>query len=93
MSVFRRVGISPSSSFTDRNTKAHEYGATPSIKRYVILEQRHIGATVFSRDLGQWMATVLPADAVLQLPEVGLSIPLTEFYEDVELAAPDDPAE
>ena len=41
--------LSPSTSRTDRIEKLREYQATPSIQRYVILEQDSIAAMVFSR--------------------------------------------
>ncbi len=40
---------SPSTAAVDRGTKNAEYAATPSIQRYVMLEQVRIGATVFAR--------------------------------------------
>lgn len=41
--------ISPGTSRTDRIQKVQEYQATASIRRYVILEQDSVGATVFAR--------------------------------------------
>jgi Uma2 family endonuclease len=39
--------LSPSTASVDRVTKNQEYRATPSIQRYVMLEQTRIAATVF----------------------------------------------
>ena len=80
--------LSPSTSFTDRIAKAREYGATPSIRRYVILERLRMGATVFSHDSGQWVAAILEGETDLALPEVGLTIPLSEFYVDIDFPDP-----
>ncbi len=40
---------SPSTAREDRIVKAREYQATPSVRRYVMLEQDGIGATVYAR--------------------------------------------
>lgn len=79
--------LSPTTSRTDRIIKAREYGATPSIQRYVILEQSAQAATVFTHMLGVWASIVLDGDAVLDMPEIGISVPLAELYQDVELDA------
>jgi Uma2 family endonuclease len=77
--------LSPSTSHTDLVLKTAEYRATPSILHYVILEQTHAGAQVFSRRGADWIAeTVRDAD-VLRLPEIGIEIPLPELYADVAL--------
>ena len=38
--------LSPSTAAKDRIVKAREYQATPSVQRYVMLEQERVGATV-----------------------------------------------
>ncbi len=77
--------ISPSTSGTDRITKKQEYRNTPSIQRHVILEQDRQAATVFSRDHGDWAGHVLAGEVELAMPEAGISVPLAELYEGVEL--------
>jgi Uma2 family endonuclease len=72
--------ISPSTSGMDRIIKNQEYRDTPSIQRYVILEQDRQAATVFSRDHGDWAGHVIAGDADLAMPEIGISIPLAELY-------------
>jgi Uma2 family endonuclease len=44
---------------TDRLEKLREYQATPSIQRYVILEQKSIGATMFTRKGEEVVAAAL----------------------------------
>jgi hypothetical protein len=44
---------------TDRLEKLREYQATPSIQRYVILEQKSIGATMFTRKGEELVAAAL----------------------------------
>ena len=73
--------LSPSTAGKDRIVKAREHQATPSVQRYVMLEQDRIGATVHVRAADGWSVVVLKDDDTLTLPEIGLAIPLSEFYE------------
>jgi Uma2 family endonuclease len=73
--------LSPGTAAQDRIVKAREYQATPSVRRYVMLEQARIGATVHVRAADGWNVLVLRESDVLALPEIGLAIPLAEFYE------------
>ena len=75
--------LSPSTASIDHFVKNQEYRDTPSIQRYVILEQDFIGATVFARAGDDWVGHVLGADAVLAMPEIGIDVPMTEFYDGV----------
>jgi Uma2 family endonuclease len=68
----------------DRITKNEEYRLTPSVQRYVMLEQDEPAATVFAREGERWVGTLLKGDAVLSMPEIGIEIPLAEFYEGLE---------
>ena len=77
--------ISPSTSGTARILKAREYGDTPSIQRYVILEQTRQAATVFARDACLCAGLVMTGDTDLVMPEIGISLPLAELYLDVPL--------
>jgi len=76
--------LSPGTSRTDRIEKLREYQATQSIRRYVILEQESIAATVFSRVGAEWTARALTDGDVLAMPEIGIELRLTEIYVDVE---------
>ena len=73
--------LSRSTAAKDRIVKAREYQATPSVQRYVMLEQDRIGATVHVRAQDGWSVLVLKEEDTLAMPEIGLSIPLAEFYE------------
>jgi Uma2 family endonuclease len=77
--------LSPGTSGADRIVKTREYQATPSVDRYVILEQDCIAATVFSRDGSHWITEILLDGAILSMPEIGVDLPLAELYEGVEL--------
>jgi Uma2 family endonuclease len=76
--------LSESTARTDLITKNHEYEATPSVRRYVILEQDTPGGTMFERVGDDWVGHLLAADTMLRMPEIGLEIPLAELYEGVD---------
>lgn len=78
--------LSPSSMRTDRIDKLREYQQTPSIQRYVMFEQDITMATVFSREKSEWVARVRYDTDTLDMPEIGISVPMSEFYLDVEFA-------
>ncbi len=75
--------LSPSTASVDHFVKNQEYRDTPSIQRYVMLEQDFIGATVFARAGGDWVGHVLGADAILAMPEIGIELPMAELYEGI----------
>lgn len=84
--------LSASTSRIDRIIKVREYAAVASIRRYVILKSTSIGLTVLERQEPDevWRASTLTADDVLRMPEIGIEILVTEFYEGVRF--PDDTA-
>ena len=86
--------LSPTSGRTDRIDKVTEYRAVESIRRYVIVESRFPGLTVFHRAKGtpDWTATTLTAAGILTLPEIGLDIPVAEFYADTDVLAAEETA-
>jgi Uma2 family endonuclease len=77
--------LSPSTSRTDRIEKLREYQATPSIQRYVILEQDSIAAMVFARHGDDWIGTALTEADTLQMPEIGIELALADIYADADL--------
>jgi Uma2 family endonuclease len=77
--------LSPTTSRTDRIEKLQEYQATPSIQRYVILEQDSIGAMVFARHGNDWTATALTDADTLRMPEIGIELGLSEIYVNADL--------
>ncbi len=84
--------LSPSTATVGRVTKNAEYEATPSIQRYVMLEQTRVAAAVFARDGGRWVgALARGGDAILAMPEVGVDLKLADIYAGIELPPePDD---
>jgi Uma2 family endonuclease len=73
--------LSASTAHIDRITKNLEYRATPSIQRYVMLEQSEIGAFVFTRAGDVWISSVHGPHSMLPLTEAGIEIPIDELYE------------
>lgn len=83
--------LSASTARTDRVETMREYWDTPSIRRYVLIEQEGIIATAYARDEGRWSGRVLWPGDVLALPEIGVELPLDELYEGLDPAALRDP--
>ncbi|MEO8713570.1 MAG: Uma2 family endonuclease, partial [Acetobacteraceae bacterium] len=80
--------LSPTFGRADRIDKLREYRAVASIRRYAILEHRSVGLSVFARASGEddWTATALTAEDTLRIPEIGIEVPVIEFYEDTDLS-------
>ena len=80
--------LSPTSGRMDRIDKVREYRAVDSIRRYVIVEHTSVGLTVFERDNASdaWTAGTLTRGEVLRLPEIGVEIPVEEFYDNVDVS-------
>jgi Uma2 family endonuclease len=74
--------LSEGSSQTDLIDKNREYRATPSIQRYVVLQQTHKAVIVFVRRQVGWLSEIVSGDddASLDLPEIGIAVPLHEVY-------------
>ena len=81
--------LSPSTAVIDQFVKNREYEATPSVQRYVMLAQDRIAATVFARESGDWVGRLLAEDAMLDMPEIGIAVPLAELYADLDLSPPE----
>ena len=81
--------LSPSTTRNDRIVKALEYQATPSVQRYVMLEQDGVSATVYARSGDAWTHEILVAGSILSLPEIGVELPLAELYEGIDFDAHD----
>jgi len=80
--------LSEGSSETDLIDKNREYRATPSIQRYVVLRQTHRAAIIFVRREDGWLSEIVSGDAAsLDLPEIGIAVPLHEVYANAGLSA------
>jgi Uma2 family endonuclease len=82
--------LSKSTEHTDRSVKNREYAGTASVRRYIILEQVAMKGTMYTRsaDGADWRSEPLDANAVLNMPEIGVDLPLAVLYTDVDLSSP-----
>ncbi|MGH7152978.1 MAG: Uma2 family endonuclease [Acetobacteraceae bacterium] len=77
--------LSDSTASEDLVVKNAEYRATPSVRRYVVLQQDSAAAIVFSHKGEDWVTELVSGnEAVLSLPEIDLEIRLADIYADVE---------
>jgi len=56
------------------------------VQRYVMVEQDEPAAMVFAREGERWVGTLHKSDAILAMPEIGIEIPLAEFYEGLDFS-------
>lgn len=66
---------------TNKTEKLIEYRAIPTMRRYVMLEQDQVLATVIARTDTGWSLDMLRAGETLALPEIGIEVPMDELYE------------
>ena len=81
--------MSDQTDHTDRIVKTREYGKTDSIMRYIILAQTSMAATVFTHTNGVWAGVIVEGVVDLEIPEIGIALPLAEFYLDVKFPPED----
>src|SRR5271166_55276 len=73
--------VSPTTALTDRRVKAIEYAAVPSVMVYVLPEQDRPEITVRRRTTGWEAEHLVGLEVTLDLPEVGVAIPLAFLYD------------
>jgi Uma2 family endonuclease len=83
--------LSRSTAWIDQGLKLRDYGATPSIRYYVLISQDEPRALVYVRDgdggLDVRNATLLEGmEATLELSELAISVPFPALYEDIAFA-------
>ena len=62
--------------------------ATLSVQRYVFLSQHEVAGTMFERVGSDWIGHLLAAGGVLRMPEIGIEVPLAEFYDGIDFSPP-----
>jgi len=72
--------LSLTTALTDRRVKALEYAAVPRILVYVLMEQDRPEVTAMRRSAGWEPETLHRLDAMLELPEVNVSVPSQVVY-------------
>ena len=77
--------LSPTSGRMDRTTKVDEYRAVATLRHYVILDNERPHLTVLNRlDSGSdWSKVQRRGGEMLDLPELGISVAVDEFYDGV----------
>jgi hypothetical protein len=54
-----------------------------TVRRYVMLEQRAAVGTMFSQAAdGAWTGQMIGPDTVIDMPEIGIELPMAEIYAD-----------
>jgi len=80
--------LSPSTARKDLGAKNAEYQMLETLRRYIVLHQNVAAAEVFFRDEENgWQHEFIVADGLLALPEIGVTLPLAECYEGIDLSS------
>ena len=72
--------LSPTTEMTDRRVKPAEYASIPRVMAYVLLAQDQPAATVLRRTTAWRAEERAGQEVVLDLPEIGVTLPLAELY-------------
>jgi Uma2 family endonuclease len=76
--------LSPSTELTDRREKFVNYQNLETLQEYVLVSQEEIKVEVYRKDdEGNWLVEILGKDDELRLDSIGLTLTMTEIYEDV----------
>lgn len=80
--------LSASTAAYDSTTKFANYQKIHSLRHYLLISQAAWIVEWFRRDeAGQWIYTLLTGpDSTLEIPDLGLVLPLRELYEDTDVA-------
>jgi Uma2 family endonuclease len=77
---------SPSTRATDRREKLDSYRRIPSLRMYLIVEQRRRHVLVYARDAnGDWLRDEVAGANDIPIPPLDTRIALDEIYEGIEL--------
>lgn len=78
--------LSDSTERRDRLTKNTAYRTLPSLKQYVIVNQRAAAVESFRFDGAGWLHELATGESgVLHLPSLGVEVPLPVVYEDTDV--------
>jgi Uma2 family endonuclease len=76
--------LSPSTELTDRREKLVNYRTLETLREYVLVSQDEMKVEVYRKDdEGNWLLEILGKDDELQLTSVGLTLTMSDIYEDV----------
>ena len=74
--------LSPSTEKVDRREKWFAYRQLSSLQEYVLVDQERQWVEVFRRHEGGWMQDIAAAGESITLPSIGLTLALSDIYED-----------
>jgi len=77
--------LSPSTAERDLRWKRTAYTSLPSLSHYVVIAQDTVDVVVFPRDAGFAEHRMRSLRDSLELPALGISLPLSEIYRDTGL--------
>jgi Uma2 family endonuclease len=72
--------LSPSTENTDRREKLPNYLTIPGLQAVVLVDQDRPRAEVHRRDGEGWLVATVAAEGSIEVPALGLSIPLAEIH-------------
>lgn len=80
--------LSPSTQAIDQREKLFAYTTIPSLRRYIILHQDRMALLHMKRSGEKWEETfVTDPEALVEVPEIGFSMRVTEIYDEVDFTA------
>jgi Uma2 family endonuclease len=77
--------LSPSTAERDLRWKRTAYTSLPSLTHYVVIAQDAVDVVVFAREVGFAERRIRSIGEALELPSLGISLPLSEIYYDTGL--------
>jgi Uma2 family endonuclease len=77
--------LSPSTADRDLRWKRTAYTSLPSLTHYVVIAQDAVDIVVFAREAGFAERRLRSLTESLDLPALGISLPLAEIYRDTDL--------
>jgi Uma2 family endonuclease len=77
--------LSPSTAERDLRWKRTAYTSLPSLTHYVVIAQDAVDVVIFARDSGFAERHLRSLGDSLELPALGISLPLSEIYRDTGL--------
>jgi Uma2 family endonuclease len=77
--------LSPSTEERDLRWKRAAYTSLPSLTHYVVIAQDTVDIVIFARETGFAERRLRSLDDSLELPALGISLPLAEIYLNIDL--------
>jgi Uma2 family endonuclease len=77
--------LSPSTAERDLRWKRTAYTSIPSLTHYVVIAQDTVDVVIFARDAGFAERRIRSVEESLELPSLGILLPLSEIYRDTGL--------